>query len=63
MRWEAVARQHWGKCLFEQRRYVEAAEQFTGALELRVADGAGADLVEPSRLALRRAHRLIAQGC
>ncbi len=55
---EAVVRQHWGKCLFEQERYAEAAEQFRTALRLRQAAGEAADLVESSAIALRRTREL-----
>jgi Flp pilus assembly protein TadD len=55
---EAVARQHWGKCLFEQERYAEAVEQFDAALRLRQAAGDAPDLLRSSAIALRRAREL-----
>lgn len=57
-RWEAAAHQHWGKCLFEQGRYLEAAEEFAAALQARRAAGADPDLVASSTTALDRAHEL-----
>ena len=47
-------RQHYGKSLFDQGRYVEAMEMFERALEIREKKGDAA-LVESSRVALQTA--------
>lgn len=53
----AFADQGQGKLRYDQGRYAEAAELFTSALERRTQDGAPADQVEASRVALEAAVR------
>lgn len=45
--------QHWGKCYFDEGRYVEAREHFRRALELR--EGGDPALTESTRVALTAA--------
>lgn len=53
---EGVLRQHLGKVHFAAGNYEAARDNFAAALQLRRAQGARADLIESSRIALRRAN-------
>lgn len=57
---QALALQHTGKRLFDEKRYAEAAERFRSALALRERHGAAAEAIASSRFALARAESLLA---
>ncbi|MCC2322914.1 hypothetical protein [Cellulomonas xiejunii] len=58
----AFADQGQGKVRYDAGRYVEAVHLFTSALERRSRDGAPADQVESSRIALAAASSRVASG-
>lgn len=55
---EATVDQYIGKRLFDQALYEQAAQCFVTALRLRRDNGAAAELIESSRMALKRATEL-----
>ena len=57
--YEAFAWQHWGKNLFDQKRYDEALIAFEKALEIRTRKDAPKDQLQSTKIAIKRTKEIL----